>query len=596
MAHRGPDDEGFHLDAELGLGNRRLSIIDLPGGHQPLSNEDGTIWITFNGEIYNCRELRVGLESRGHRFHTSTDTEAIVHLYEDYEFGCLDHLRGMFAFALWDRRRRRLLLARDRLGIKPLFYRLEPDRLMFASELRALRQLSTATFEVDPQSVYDFFGFRYIPAPRTFYRGVEKLLPGHLMVADAKGARTSAYWDIPGEEDASRGAGEWAEAVMELLRESLQLRLIADVPLGVFLSGGTDSSTLVALMAELGVRPLRTFSVGFDEAGYSELPYARRVARQFATEHHELLVQPEDLASDLPRLISFRDEPIAEATDIALYRISRLARESVKVVLAGEGGDELFAGYPKYAYDRLAKPLSRLPGKVTGRLARWLPYEQRRAKVALETLSIRDEAERSASWFAAFSLQERRALFARDFLEQVDVTHPARVFAGYLERARGRSPLKRLLYVDQKVWLPDNLLLRGDQMTMAASLEERVPFLDHKLVELAARIPGRVLARGLRTKVLLKQALRSRLHAEVLDRRKRGFTVPIGPWFRAPLKSFVADLLLCPSARTRDYCDRAHMEDFVREHFDGVRDRQKQLWALVNFELWLRSIQHSTAN
>jgi len=596
MAHRGPDDEGFHLDAELGLGNRRLSIIDLPGGHQPLSNEDGTIWITFNGEIYNYRELRVGLESRGHRFHTSTDTEAIVHLYEDYEFGCLDHLRGMFAFALWDRRRRRLLLARDRLGIKPLFYRLEPDRLMFASELRALRQLSTATFEVDPQSVYDFFGFRYIPAPRTFYRGVEKLLPGHLMVADAKGARTSAYWDIPGEEDASRGAGEWAEAVMELLRESLQLRLIADVPLGVFLSGGTDSSTLVALMAELGVRPLRTFSVGFDEAGYSELPYARRVARQFATEHHELLVQPEDLASDLPRLISFRDEPIAEATDIALYRISRLARESVKVVLAGEGGDELFAGYPKYAYDRLAKPLSRLPGKVTGRLARWLPYEQRRAKVALETLSIRDEAERSASWFAAFSLQERRALFARDFLEQVDVTHPARVFAGYLERARGRSPLKRLLYVDQKVWLPDNLLLRGDQMTMAASLEERVPFLDHKLVELAARIPGRVLARGLRTKVLLKQALRSRLHAEVLDRRKRGFTVPIGPWFRAPLKSFVADLLLCPSARTRDYCDRAHMEDFVREHFDGVRDRQKQLWALVNFELWLRSIQHSTAN
>ena len=596
MAHRGPDDEGFHLDAELGLGNRRLSIIDLPGGHQPLSNEDETIWVTFNGEIYNYRELRVGLESHGHCFRTSTDTEAIVHLYEDYELGCLDQLRGMFAFALWDRRRRRLLLARDRLGIKPLFYRLEPNRLMFASELRALRQLATAAFEVDPQSVYDFFGFRYIPAPQTFYHGVEKLLPGHLMVADAKGVWTSAYWDIRDEEDRSRSAGEWAEAVMELLRESVQLRLIADVPLGVFLSGGTDSSALVALMAELGVRPLRTFSVGFDEAGYSELPYARRIARQFATEHRQLVVQPGDLASDLPRLISFRDEPIAEATDIALYRIARLARESVKVVLAGEGGDELFAGYPKYAYDRLAKPLSRLPGKLTGRLARWLPYEQRRAKVALETLSIRDEAERYASWFAAFSLRERRALFAQDFLEQVDVTHPARVVAGYLQRARRRSPLKRMLYVDQKVWLPDNLLLRGDQMTMAASLEERVPFLDHKLVELAARIPGRVLARGFRTKVLLKQALRSRLHAEVLDRRKAGFTVPIGPWFRAPLKSFVADLLLCPSARTRDYFDRAHTASFVREHFDGVRDRQKQLWALVNFELWLRSIQRSTAN
>ena len=596
MAHRGPDDEGFHLDGELGLGNRRLSIIDLPGGHQPLSNEDGTIWITFNGEIYNYRELRIGLESRGHRFRTSTDTEAIVHLYEDHELGCLDYLRGMFAFAVWDSRRRRLLLARDRLGIKPLFYRLEPHRLLFASELRALRTLASTAFEVDPQSVYDFFGFRYIPAPRTLYRGVEKLLPGHSLVAGANGARTSAYWDIPGEEDASRGAGEWAEAVMELLRESVQLRLIADVPLGVFLSGGTDSSALVALMAELGARPLRTFSVGFDEAGYSELPYARQVAQQFATEHHELVVQPGDLATDLPRLISFRDEPIAEATDIALYRISRLAAESVKVVLAGEGGDELFAGYPKYAYDRLARPLSRLPGKLTDTLVRWLPYEQRRVKVALETLSIDDEAERSASWFAAFSRPERHALFARDFLEQVEVTHPAHIFAGYLEKARGRSPLKRMLYIDLKVWLPDNLLLRGDQMTMAASIEERVPFLDHKLVELVARIPGRLLARGFRTKVLLKQALRSRLQTKVLDRPKTGFTVPIGPWFRGPLKSFVADLLLCPGARARDYFDGAHTQHFVREHFDGVRDRQKQLWALLNFELWLRSIQRSTVN
>jgi asparagine synthase (glutamine-hydrolysing) len=596
MAHRGPDDEGFHLDGELGLGNRRLSIIDLPGGHQPLSNEDETIWITFNGEIYNYRELRTGLESRGHRFRTATDTEAIVHLYEDYELGCLDRLRGMFAFALWDSRRRRLLLARDRLGIKPLFYSLEPQGLMFASELRALRELATTHFEVDPQSVYDFFGFRYIPAPRTFYRGVEKLLPGHLLVADARGVRTSPYWDIPDEEDVSRDAGEWAEAVMALLRESVQLRLIADVPLGVFLSGGTDSSALVALMAELGARPLRTFSVGFEDADYSELPYARRVARQFATEHHELVVQPGDLARDLPRLISFRDEPIAEATDIALYRISRLAAESVKVVLAGEGGDELFAGYPKYAYDRLARPLSCLPRKLTERAVRWLPYGQRRAKVALETLSIRDEAERSASWFAAFSRQERHALFTQDFLQKVDAMHPARVFADYLEKARGRSPLKRMLYVDLKVWLPDNLLLRGDQMTMAASIEERVPFLDHKLVELAARIPGQMLARGFRTKVLLKQALRSRLQADVLDRRKTGFAVPIGPWFRAPLKSFVADLLLCPGARARDYFDRARTEHFVHEHFNGVRDRQKQLWALVNFELWLRSMAPSTAS
>src|SRR5271157_489174 len=588
MAHRGPDDEGFHVDDDCGLGNRRLSIIDLPGGHQPISNEDGTIWITFNGEIYNYRELRPGLESRGHRFRTSTDTEAIVHLYEDYDLHCVDHLRGMFAFALWDSRRRRLLVARDRLGIKPVFYRLEPGRLVFASELRALGELAAASFEIDPQSVYDFFGFRYVPAPRTFYRGVEKLPPGHVLQANANGVRTSAYWDVPREEHTSRSASEWAETVAETLRESVRLRLIADVPLGVFLSGGVDSSAVVALMAELGHRPLRSFSVGFDEPGYSELPYARQVARRFSTEHHELVVRPQDLAADLPHLIAFRNEPIAEATDIALYRISRLAAQSVKVVLAGEGGDELFAGYSKYAFDPLARLVSRLPGDFARTLSRCLPYGQRRVQIALEKLSMRDEAERFATWFASFSRSERSLLFAPEFLEQVDTEHPARVFAQVLEKAGDRSPLKRMLYADLKIWLPDNLLLRGDQMTMAASIEERVPFLDHKLVELASRIPDSLLVRGLRTKVLLKQALRSRLPAELLHRRKVGFAVPIGPWFRGPLKSFVSDLLLSSGARTHDYFDRVQMERFVREHIDGVRDYQKQLWALVNFELWRR--------
>jgi asparagine synthase (glutamine-hydrolysing) len=588
MVHRGPDDEGFYLDAELGLGNRRLSIIDLPGGHQPLSNEDGTIWITFNGEIYNYRELRPGLESRGHRFRTSTDTEAILHLYEDYELDCVDHLRGMFAFALWDSRRRRLLLARDRMGIKPLFYRLEPGRLVFASELRALRELAKAPFEIDPQSVYDFFGFRYVPAPQTFYRGVEKLLPGHRMVADANGTRKSIYWDVPGEEEKSGRAEDWAEAVIDLLRESVRLRLIADVPLGVFLSGGADSSAVVALMAELGARPLRTFSVGFDEPEYNELPFARPVAERYQTEHHELVVKPEDVPEDLPRLIAFRDEPVAEPTDVALYRISRLASRSVKVVLAGEGGDELFAGYPKYAFDRLAGLVSLLPAGLARAVARWLPYRQRRASIALEALSIRDEAERSATWFASFTREERQALFAPEFLAQVDTAHPARVLQGYLDKTRLRSALKRMLYADQKVWLPDNLLLRGDQMTMAASIEERVPFLDHKLVELAARIPSRLLTAGFRTKALLKKALRSRLPKEVLHRRKVGFAVPVGPWFRKPLRSFVADLLLSSDARTLHYFDRVNRERFVREHFDGVRDRQKQLWALVNFELWQR--------
>jgi len=588
MVHRGPDDEGFYVNGELGLGNRRLSIIDLPGGHQPISNEDESIWITFNGEIYNYRELRPDLEKRGHHFRTSSDTETIVHLYEEYGLGCLEYLRGMFAFALWDGRAKRLFVARDRLGIKPLFYRQEPGRLIFASELRALRELVGQPLEIEPQSVYDFFGFRYIPAPRTFYRGVEKLLPGHYLLADARGVRTEAYWDVPPEEDTSRSEEDFAEDVVERLRESIRLRLIADVPLGVFLSGGTDSSAVVAFMAELGAHPLRTFSVGFEERGFSELPFARRVAQRFSTEHHELLVGPQDLAEELGRLVAFRDEPVAEPTDVALYRMSRLASESVKVVLAGEGGDELFAGYPKYAADRLAGLVSAFPQDVTRAIARWLPYRQRRARLALETLSIRDEAERSVTWFASFSREEREALFAPEFLEQVDVAHPAHVFEQYLEKVRDRSPLKRMLYADLKIWLPDNLLLRGDQMTMAASIEERVPFLDHKLVELAARIPSRMLTRGFKTKILLRRALKPYLPPETLRRRKVGFTVPIGPWFRKTLKSMVADLVLSPEAQARGYFNRQAMERFVREHFDGVRDRQKQLWALVNFELWIR--------
>ncbi len=591
MIHRGPDDEGFHVDRELGLGNRRLSIIDLPGGHQPLSNEDGTVWITFNGEVYNHQELREGLLARGHRIRTSSDTETIVHLYEEYGPACLDRLRGMFAFALWDSRERRLLLARDRLGVKPLFYRLEPERLIFASELRALRRLCREPVEVDLQSIYDFFGFRYIPAPNTFYRGVEKLLPGHRMIVDSRGARTEAYWDIPAEEDDPRSEEQIAQEVVECLRESVRLRLIADVPLGVFLSGGVDSSAVVALMAELmraRGEPLRTFSVGFEEHGYSELPFARRVAQRFSTEHRELLVHSQDMADELENLVALRDEPLAEPTDVALYRIARLASQSVKVVLAGEGGDELFAGYPKYVADRLAGLVSALPEEVTRAVARWLPYRQRRAKLALEALSIRDEAERSATWFASFSREERASLFGPEFLAEVDVAHPARVFERYLEKVRDRSPLKRMLYADLKIWLPDNLLLRGDHMTMAASIEERLPILDHRLVELAARIPGRILARGFRTKVLLRRALRPYLPPETLRRRKVGFTVPVGLWFRKSLKSMVADLVLSPQSRAREYFNRAATEQYVREHFDGVRDRQKQLWALVNFELWSR--------
>lgn len=589
MVHRGPDDEGFYVDRELGLGNRRLSIIDLPGGHQPLGNEDGSLWITFNGEIYNYRDLRSELSSRGHQFRTASDTEVILHLYEERGVECLNDLRGMFAFALWDARRRRLFLARDRLGIKPLFYRLSPEGLLFASELKAIRRLAADGFEIDRQAVYDFFAFRYVPAPGTLYRGVLKLLPGHYLLADSQGVRTAPYWDLPEGVESSESFARLAGETLERLRESVRLRLISDVPLGVFLSGGTDSSAVTALMAEAGARPLRTFSVGFEEPGYSELPYARLVARRYATEHHELVVHAQDIQEDLPRLIALREEPLAEPTDVALYRVARLAAESVKVVLAGEGGDELFAGYPKYAADKLSSIVSLLPKRLVRRLAQSLPYSQRRARLALESLSIREEAARSVAWFASFSLAEQQALFSRDFLSQIDVGHPAKIFAECLRRSHARSRLKRLLYADLKTWLPDNLLLRGDHMTMAASIEERVPLLDHKLVEIAARIPDRLLVRGFETKAFFRKAFRAYLPPEAVGRPKVGFVVPVGPWFRSSLKSMAGDLLLSPQSRARDYFNFENVERFVKEHFSGVRDRQKQLWALVNFELWRRS-------
>lgn len=588
MAHRGPDDAGIYIDGDLGLGNRRLSIIDLPGGHQPIANKDESVWIAFNGEIYNYRELHAWLESRGHVFRTISDTEVILHLYEERGVDCLESLRGMFAFALWDKKLRRLFIARDRLGIKPLFYKLSSSGIAFASELRSLMELAPERFETDPQSIYDFFALRYVPGPRTLYRDVNKLLPGHYLLAERGGARTQAYWDVPIAEEYKGSEASLAEEVMACLRESVRLRLIADVPLGAFLSGGTDSSAVVALMSELGARPLRTFSAGFAEAGFSELPYARRVAERFSAGHEEIVVQPSDVANDLPRLIALRAEPVAEPTDIALYRLAQLAARSVKVALAGEGGDELFAGYSKYAADRFSGLISLFPRVLSRGLMQALPYRLRRGQLALEAMSVKDEAGRLATWFGSFSLRERMGLFSRDFLRQIDPAHPAKVFSTYLDKRR--TSLKRMLYADLKIWLPDNLLLRGDQMTMAASLEERVPFLDHKLVELAAKIPDAMLVRGFKTKIFFRRMTKSILSAETLNRRKVGFTVPVAPWFRGALKPMLQDALLSPQAKARGYFAPGHVERLLQEHFEGTRDRHKQLWALLNFELWQRNV------
>lgn len=586
MVHRGPDDEGHYADGALGLGNRRLSIIDLPGGHQPLSNEDGSLHITFNGEIYNYRELRSALAERGHCFRTSADTEVILHLYEERGTRCLEDLRGMFAFALWDARSRRLFLARDRAGIKPLYYRASPSGLAFSSEIRSLRELSPAPLSEDPQAIFDFFSFRYVPAPRTMYHGVQKLPPGTFLLADSNGVRFETYWDVPAPAESLKPERELEDEISTCLRDSVRLRLISDVPLGLFLSGGMDSGAVLSYMAELGARPLRTFSVGFDEPGYSELPLAREAAERYGAEHQELSIGAGEFKDGLCRLAAMRTEPLAEPTDVALYEVSQLAAKSVKVVLAGEGGDEVFAGYPKYAADQLAWLVRAVPSRYLRGIAQRLPFRQRRAQTALEAFAARDDAERYACWFASFTRAEQQALFSREFLATIDPDGPAKVIRERLGAAGARSPLKRMLYADLKVWLPDNLLQRGDYVTMAASIEERLPLLDHKLIELAATIPDRMLVRGLKPKVFFRKMLADRLSPAALARRKIGFTVPVGEWFRGPLKEMLGDSLLSPRAAGCDYFDRAAVERYLHEHWSGARDRRKQLWALLSFELW----------
>ncbi|MGH9469989.1 MAG: asparagine synthetase B family protein, partial [Terriglobia bacterium] len=475
------------------------------------------------------------------------------------------------------------------IGVKPLYYNASPAGLAFASEINALRELSLAPFAEDPQAIFDFFAFRYVPAPQTIYRGVQQLLPGCFLLADSGGVRVEQYWDAPPEEESSKPESELAEEVSECLRECVRLRQISDVPLGLFLSGGMDSGAVLSFMAELGARPIRTFSVGFEEPGYSELPFARAAAQRYQAERHELILRGREFAEVLPRLASIRAEPLAEPTDVALYEISRLAARSVKVALAGEGGDEVFAGYPKYAADKLAGISRVIPSGLLRTAASLLPFSQRRVQVAMEALATHDEGERYAAWFSSFTRAECEALFSPDFLAGVDRDHPGKVFNDRLKKAGMRTPLKRMLYADLKIWLPDNLLLRGDQITMAASIEERVPLLDHRLVELAAKIPDRLLVRHLRPKAFFRNMLASRLPAEVLAHPKVGFAVPVGPWFRGPLKEMLGDLLLSPQAAARGYFNAGNVKRYLHEHWTGVRDRRKQLWALLSFELWQRN-------
>lgn len=595
ISHRGPDDQGVFIDQDMGFGMRRLSIIDLAGGQQPIFNEHGNVAVVLNGEIYNYRELAEQLRQRGHTLKSSSDTEVIVHLYEEYGAKCLDYLRGMFAFAVWDARERRLFIARDRLGIKPLYYTQVGQRLVFASEIKAILQHSKVPRELDEQALSHYLSFKYVPAPHTMFEGIVSLPPGHTLTCDARGVQVEAYWDLSFDvpKNPIKSEQAYAEELEHLLHEALQLHLRSDVPFGAFLSGGVDSSTIVALMSQYLDEPVRTFSVGFERTGHEtdELPYARLIAETFQTDHHEVIITPQDFMSQAETMIWHMDQPLADQATVATYMVSKLASEHVKMVLTGEGGDELFAGYARYSGERLSPFFRRSPAAAKN-LALAISARVpglRRPKLALYALCNSDEASRMANWFPLFNQDMKASLLSREFARSLGQDSSNEIFAEQLAKTDATAPINRMLYVDTKLWLADFLLLRGDKMSMANSLEARVPLLDHKLVEFAASLPPHLKLKRLTHKYLLKQVSRKLLPKQVIDRKKQGFPIPIANWFRNEAKSMLHDLLAPDSLRQRGLFNAPYVEKLIGEHERGFADHGNLLWGLMNVELWQRT-------
>lgn len=591
MTHRGPDEAGFHMAEGLGLGMRRLSVIDVEGGSQPVRNEDGTVWVVFNGEIYNFRQLRRDLESAGHVFETHTDTEVIAHLYEEHGVSCVEHLRGMFAFALWDVRRRQLMVARDRLGVKPLYWREGAGRLVFASELKAILQLAEVPRRLNWGSVDHLFTFLTTPSRESIIEGVHKLEPGHLLVASASaGVCLHRYWAPRFEPDRGKPESHFVEGVRGLLGESVKLRLVSDVPLGAFLSGGLDSSAVVATMAGLMDQPVRTFSIGFKESDFNELDHARKVARRFGTEHHELVLEP-DVVDVLEDIAWYLDEPFGDSSAIPTFLVSRMAAEHVTVVLSGDGGDELFGGYEKYRIEGRERGALPAAARAALRGLGKLMPEGMKARNFVRHHGLSD-GERYLDAQTLFREDQKHCLFTSEAYAALTAGDPAlnEAAASLSGRAHWLSELQRL---DIERSLPLDILTKVDRMSMAHSLESREPLLDHKLVEFAGTIPPELHMKNGTGKYVLKQAMRGILPDDVIDRPKQGFGVPLGHWFRGRLSGFLRDLLLSEAAQSRGIFQRTYVVKLIERHEAG-RDLGLELWTLISFELWCRAFLDGT--
>jgi asparagine synthase (glutamine-hydrolysing) len=600
LGHRGPDDAGMFVDERAALGHRRLSIVDLAAGHQPLANEDESIWIVFNGEIYNHASIRPTLESAGHRYRTRSDTETIVHAYEQWGDACVERLRGMFAFAIWDARRRRLLLARDRLGVKPLYWTLAGNRLIFGSEIKAILESGLIVPEADDTRIPEQLSIRSLAGTGTLFKGIQRLLPGHTLVFADGAVCIQRYWDVPAGRAGNASPASERDSVhrfRELLEESVRIRLMADVPLGMFLSGGIDSSAIAAVMARMIDRPLQTFSVAFKDRAFSELEYARQVSRAIRADAHEIVIDEQDYFGALPRLIWHEDEPIAHTSSVPLYFVSQLAAKHVKVVLTGEGSDELLAGYGRYprallnwtAGEAYAAVPESVRSWVANALVPRLPSSlQRYASRSFVTRPVTPEALFFDN-FAAIGLERQRALLRSPFAAAATPELAYGPSRAYFDAPNGRSTiLDRLLYADLKVYLVE-LLMKQDQMSMAASIESRVPFLDHQLVEFAAGLPNKLKLRGFKTKWILREAVRELLPAEILSRPKMGFPVPFGVWMRGPWNRVAHDVLLDSRSRERGIIEPAAVERLLDAHAAGTANGTDAIWSLLNLELWYRT-------
>ena len=597
--HRGPDAWGAWADDRCALGHRRLSIIDLSeAGRQPMTNAEGNIWITFNGEIYNFQTLRDELEQLGHSFRTRTDTEIIIRAYQQWGTDCVKRLRGMFAFGIWDQRQRRLMLARDRVGKKPLFYTQLQNRFLFASELQGLLADPDIPRDLNPEAIDAYLSWGYVPAPLTGFKNIFKLLPAHWMTVEVTDqglvTRTEQYWKLEYGPKLVISEAEAAEALREKLTEAVRLRMVSDVPLGAFLSGGIDSSIVVGLMAKLSDRPVKTFSIGFAEASFDETVHARRIAKLWKTDHHEFIVEPNALEI-LPMLVRHYGEPYADSSAVPTYYVSKLTREKVTVALNGDGGDESFAGYERYLGNRLADRVQSIPGSsLTARaLSAMLPDSinpKNRLRNIKRFLSVASQpvGQRYGRWVGFFTEEAKHQLYRGELRALLNQHRPVEWLEQMFAEISGLDPVDATMAVDVQSYLPYDLLVKVDITSMANSLEARSPFLDHEVMEFAARLPVNLKLRGKEAKYLLKRAFSDLLPSENVNRRKMGFGVPVGQWFRGPLRELLCDSLLGQDSRVHEYFNPAVIEKLITPHLQSQADNSFLLWNLLMLEMWMR--------